>query len=138
MPVIHYILPLSQVLCKYICIFSIQLYIERKLCTNLYINLLFQIHTHYYYLLLSPYLNVSVLMSDMYVCMYSMYVCMYVLYICMRVCTKSFLKTTTNSLCVCAHLANKADSDSGSDSDQFVHLRCLALTWPGIPQSGAT
>ncbi len=42
-------------------------------------------------------LNVSVLMSDMYVCM--------------RVCTKSFLKTTTNSLCACAHLANKADSD---------------------------
>ncbi len=45
-------------------------------------------------------------MSDMYVCMY---VCVYV---CMHVCTKSFLKTTTNSLCVCAHLANKADSDS--------------------------
>ncbi len=31
-------------------------------------------------------------------------------YVCMRVCTKSFVKTTTNSLCVCAHLANKADS----------------------------
>ncbi len=26
----------------------------------------------------------------------------------MYVCTKSFLKTTTNSLCVCAHVANKA------------------------------
>ncbi len=32
--------------------------------------------------------------------------------VCMYVCTKSFLKTMTNSLCVCAHLANKADSDS--------------------------
>ncbi len=30
----------------------------------------------------------------------------------MRVCTKSFLKNTTNSLCVCADSANKADSDS--------------------------
>ncbi len=37
------------------------------------------------------------------------------MYVC--VCTKSFLKTTTNSLCVCTHLANKADSDSDSDSD---------------------
>ncbi len=44
-------------------------------------------------------------MSDMYVYMY----------VCMHVCTKSFLKTTTNSLCVCTHLANKADSDSDSD-----------------------
>ncbi len=43
-------------------------------------------------------------MSDMYVYMH----------VCMRVCTKSFLKTTTNSSCVCAHLANKADSDSDS------------------------
>ncbi len=34
------------------------------------------------------------------------------MFICMYVCTKSFLKTTTNSSCVCAHLANKADSDS--------------------------
>ncbi len=25
---------------------------------------------------------------------------------------QELLKTTTNSLCVCAHLANKADSDS--------------------------
>ncbi len=32
----------------------------------------------------------------------------------MHVCTKSFLKTTTNSSCVCTHLANKADSDSDS------------------------
>ncbi len=40
----------------------------------------------------------------------------YVQYVCMHVCTKSFLKTTTNSLCVCAHLANKADSDSDSDT----------------------
>ncbi len=38
------------------------------------------------------------------------------MYVCMRVCTKSFLKTTTNSLCACAHLGNKADSDSDSDS----------------------
>ncbi len=36
------------------------------------------------------------------------------MYVCMCVCTKSFLKTTTNSSCVCAHLANKADSDSDS------------------------
>ncbi len=42
-------------------------------------------------------------MSDMYVCMYvCMYACMY----------QELLKTTTNSSCVCAHLANKADSDS--------------------------
>ncbi len=39
------------------------------------------------------------------------------MYVCMHVCTKSFLKTTTNSSCVCTHLANKADSDSDSDSD---------------------
>ncbi len=38
----------------------------------------------------------------------------------MYVCTKSFLKTTTNSSCVCTHLANKADSDSDSDSDYRV------------------
>ncbi len=44
-------------------------------------------------------------------CSHVRYVCMYV---CMHVCTKSFLKTTTNSSCVCAHLANKADSDSDS------------------------
>ncbi len=37
------------------------------------------------------------------------------MYVCMYVCTKSFLKTTTNSSCVCTHLANKADSDSDSD-----------------------
>ncbi len=49
-----------------------------------------------------------------YVCLY---VCMYVyMYVCMHVCTKSFLKTKTNSSCVCTHLANKADSDSDSDS----------------------
>ncbi len=48
--------------------------------------------------IVKSYLNVSVLMSDMNVCV--------------RVCTKSFLKTTTNVLCVCAHLANKAHSDS--------------------------
>ncbi len=41
-------------------------------------------------------------------CSHVRYVC---LYVCMHVCTKSFLKTTTNSLCVCTHLANKADSD---------------------------
>ncbi len=42
-------------------------------------------------------------MSDMYV---YMYVCMYVcMYACMY---QELLKTTTNSLCVCAHLANKA------------------------------
>ncbi len=54
-------------------------------------------------------------MSDMYVYMY----------VCMHVCTKSFLKTTTNSLCVCTHLANKADSDSDSDSDSEAKRRHL-------------
>ncbi len=44
-----------------------------------------------------------------------MFVCMYV---CMHACTKSFLKTKTNSLCVCTHLANKADSDSDSPKIQ--------------------
>ncbi len=45
-------------------------------------------------------------------CSHVRYVCLYVcIYVCMHVCTKSFLKTTTNSLCVCTHLANKADSD---------------------------
>ncbi len=43
-------------------------------------------------------------MSDMYVCMY--------LYM-------STLKKNTNSLCVCAHLVNKADSDS--DILQSLH-----------------
>ncbi len=43
--------------------------------------------------------------------------CQICMFICMYVCTKSFLKTTTNSSCVCTHLANKADSDSDSDSD---------------------
>ncbi len=41
-------------------------------------------------------------------------------YVCMRVCTKSFLNTTTNSLCVRAHLAKKADSDS--DSEKGMNL----------------
>ncbi len=55
-----------------------------------------------------------------YVCLY---VCMYVyMYVCMHVCTKSFLKTKTNSSCVCTHLANKADSDSDSDHGITVHL----------------
>ncbi len=53
--------------------------------------------------------------------MSDMYVYMYVLYVCMHVCTKSFLKTTTNSLCVCTHLANKADSDS----DLLAYKRSL-------------
>ncbi len=43
-------------------------------------------------------------------CSHVRYVC---LYVCMYACMyKSFLKTTTNSSCVCTHLANKADSDS--------------------------
>ncbi len=46
-------------------------------------------------------------MSDMYV---YMYVCMY----------QELLKTTTNSSCVCTHLANKADSDSDSE---YIHSR---------------
>ncbi len=37
----------------------------------------------------------------------------------MHVCTKSFLKTTTNSLCVCTHLANKADSDSDNGNHKL-------------------
>ncbi len=49
------------------------------------------------------------------------------MYVCMHVCTKSFLKTTTNSSCVCTHLANKADSDSDSDSDLPFPLRNIAL-----------
>ncbi len=52
------------------------------------------------------------------ICMY-MYVCMYV---CMRSCTKSFLKTTTNFLCVFAHLANKADSDKQTYSLQWIRI----------------
>ncbi len=56
----------------------------------------------------------------MYVCMFMyVYVCLY-MFICMYVCTKSFLKTRTNSSCVCTHLANKADSDSDSDSEYSV------------------
>ncbi len=51
-----------------------------------------------------------------------MFICMYV---CMHVCTKSFLKTTTNSLCVCTHLANKADSDSDSDITILSFVICL-------------
>ncbi len=49
-------------------------------------------------------------------CSHVRYVCIYVcMYACMY---QELLKTTTNSLCVCAHLANKADSDSdSSDSD---------------------
>ncbi len=47
------------------------------------------------------------------------------MYVCMRVCTKSFLKTTTNSLCVCAHLANKADSDS----DSIGNISNIQLLW---------
>ncbi len=42
-----------------------------------------------------------------------MFICMYV---CMHACMyQELLKTTTNSSCVCAHLANKADSDSDSE-----------------------
>ncbi len=49
------------------------------------------------------------------------------MHVCMHVCTKSFLKTTTNSSCVCTHLANKADSDSDSDSDsdKIVHVKSV-------------
>ncbi len=48
----------------------------------------------------------------------------------MHACTKSFLKTTTNSSCVCTHLANKADSDSDSDSDikQMANLQTSNAT----------
>ncbi len=42
-----------------------------------------------------------------------MFICMYVyMYACMY---QELLKTTTNSSCVCTHLANKADSDSDSE-----------------------
>ncbi len=66
-------------------------------------------------------------MSDMYVCMY----------VSMHVCTKSFLKTTTNSSCVCTHLANKADSDSDSDSEMFfaVVLLHYLLDCPSLTES---
>ncbi len=47
-------------------------------------------------------------------CSYVRYVCLYVcMYVCMYACMyQELLKTTTNSSCVCTHLANKADSDS--------------------------
>ncbi len=48
------------------------------------------------------------------------------MFICMYVCTKSFLKTTTNSSCVCTHLANKADSDSF-----FFFFSFFFLFFPG-------
>ncbi len=43
-----------------------------------------------------------------------------------------FLKTTTNSSCVCTHLANKADSDSDSDlwlwlCTNFTKIKALQL-----------
>ncbi len=50
------------------------------------------------------------------------------MYVCICVCTKSFLKTTTNSLCVCAHLANKVDSDLLDNKDDklgFINRRTL-------------
>ncbi len=50
----------------------------------------------------------------------------------MYVCTKSFLKTTTNSLCVCTHLANKADSDSDSDSDLTFLLEIMDAVSSGL------
>ncbi len=56
-------------------------------------------------------------MSDMYVYMY----------VCMHVCTKSFLKTTTNSSCVCTHLANKADSDSENLIVKHYHNDCIVF-----------
>ncbi len=46
---------------------------------------------------------------------------------CMYVCTKSTLKTTTNSLCVCAHLANKANSDSDNYFCVMYHLQVLVI-----------
>ncbi len=58
-------------------------------------------------------------MSDMYVYMY----------VCMHVCTKSFLKTTTNSLCVCAHLANKADSDSDLEPPGLLLEQASRPNW---------
>ncbi len=71
----------------------------------------------YTLLFIKSYLNVSVLVTDMYVYI----ICIYV---CMHVCTKSFLKTITNSWCVCAYLANKADSDSEKlpKQDMTIHL----------------
>ncbi len=62
------------------------------------------------------------------------YVCIYAyMNVCMHVCTKSFLNTTTNSLCVRAHLANKADSDSDimckNASEQYfmIHLNAIHI-----------
>ncbi len=64
-------------------------------------------------------------MSDMYVYMY----------VCMHVCTKSFLKTTTNSSCVCTHLANKADSDSDSDHWIALHYYFYLLIYFFVPNN---
>ncbi len=62
-----------------------------------------------------------------------MFICMYVyMYVCMHVCTNSFLKTTTNSSCVCTHLANKADSDSDSDSDKLNIVVCTTVQRFGV------
>ncbi len=49
-------------------------------------------------------------------CSHVRYVCIYA---CMHVCTKSFLKPQQIPR-VCAHLANKADSDSDSDNKYIV------------------
>ncbi len=38
--------------------------------------------------------------------------CSQVRILCIYVCTKRFLKNTTNSSCVCAHLVNKVDTDT--------------------------
>ncbi len=54
----------------------------------------------------------------------------------LHVCTKSFLKTTTNSSCVCTHLANKADSDSDSDIEHNVEL-CTVKTNKSISFKGS-
>ncbi len=55
------------------------------------------------------------------------------MYVYMHVSTKSFLKSTTNSLCVRAHLANKADSDSEYSSGSMFSILfcCLSVCCHG-------
>ncbi len=55
-------------------------------------------------------------------CSHVRYVCF--MYVCMYACMyQELLKNQTNSSCVCTHLANKADSDSDSDSVQFLEIK---------------
>ncbi len=49
---------------------------------------------------------------------------------------QELLKTTTNSLCVCAHLANKADSDSDSEEQRSTsQTQVRALQQRGLQRA---